>query len=135
MPIAVAGENQWSWQLRIGADRIKDTGEDRYDGIGSFGIGRAWKANGNIAYYGMVDFAGHTISPYVRLRPHLGFKFDGGGCRAWLYIGAGSTGYGGKFREIWGGKIQYQLSNRIAIHIEVSNERATRTLVGLNWYW
>jgi len=135
LPVAVADESQWSWQLRGGVDRIEEDGENRYDGIVSFGAGHAWLWNDAIIGYGMLDVAGHTLDPFVRLRPHLGLKFDLGELRTWVYSGAESVNYEWKFHEIWGGKMQYQLTDRYAIHLEVSNEKATRTSLALNWYW
>ena len=128
-------ESQWSWQLRVGLDRIKENEENRYDGVLSFGAGWAWKWNQTITGYAINNLAGHTLSPYVRMRPNLGVKCDFGDFRFSLYGGAESVSYDGRFRDIWGGKMQYQLTARVAVYAEVSNENATLTSVGLNWYW
>ena len=135
LSVQVENENQLSWQLRVGSTRVGRNGEDSYDGILSFGAGKAWKWNETITGYGMVDFAAHSLSPFVRSRPHLGLKFDWGELRTWLYFGTESVNYKAEFSEIWGGKMQYQLNDRYAIHLELSNENATRASAGLNWYW
>ena len=135
LSVQVENENQLSWQLRVGSTRVGRNGEDSYDGILSFGAGKAWKWNETITGYGMVDFAAHSLSPFVRVRPHLGLKFDLGELRTWLYFGTESVNYKAEFSEIWGGKMQYQLNDRYAIHLELSNENATRASAGLNWYW
>mgnify|MGYP001612193450 FL=1 len=135
LSVQAEDESQLSWQLRVGTTRIERNGEDYYDGILSFGAGKAWKWNEIITGYGMVDLAAHSLSPFVRVRPHLGLKFDLGELRTWLYFGAESVSYKAEFFEIWGGKMQYQLNDRYAIHFELSNENATRASAGLNWYW
>ncbi|MBU2541143.1 MAG: DUF4105 domain-containing protein [Candidatus Omnitrophica bacterium] len=135
LPVSVVDESQWSWQLRIGSNRIKDNEKYSYDGVVSFGLGRAKKWNEAITSCGMVDFAAHTISPLVRLRPHLGLKFDLREMQTWLYFGAESVNYDAEFREAWGGKLQYQLNDRYAVHVELSNENATRVSFGVSSYW
>ncbi len=135
LSVPVVDENQWSWKLRIGSNRIKEEDRDHYDGVVSFGAGQAWQLNETTIGYGMVDFAAHTFSPFVRTRPHLGLKFDLGDLRTWLYFGYESVDYDVRFRDVWGGKIQYNLTDRYAVHAEFSNEIATRASVGLNWYW
>lgn len=132
LPIQLEGENQLSWKLRIGVDRFEKEG--KYDGVMSFGAGYAFQWNKNITSYGMTDIAAHTLSPYVRLRPHLGLKFDWGKTRAWFYLGTESVNYN-KFSDVWGGKIQYQLTDRYAFYAEFSNEKATPNSVGIKWYW
>lgn len=133
--VAVVDESQWSWQLRISTTRIEDSGKTHHDGVMSFGAGRARKWNETFTSYGIVDFAAHTHFPAVRLRPHLGMIFSLAEIRAWLYFGAESVNYNAKFRDVWGGQIQYQLHDRYSVRIEVSNEKATRLSVGLNRYW
>jgi hypothetical protein len=100
----------------------------------SFGAGYAWKWHENIISYGIADISAHTLSPFVRLRPHLGLGFDWGKTRAWFYLGTESVSYN-KFSDVWGGKIQYQLTDRYAFYAEFSNEKATHSYVGLKWYW
>lgn len=135
LSVPVAGENQWAWQLRAGATRVEDDKKDRYDGVGSFGAGRAWKWDDRITGYGMVDFAAHSLDPYVRLRPHLGLRFDLGSMKIWVYGGAETVNYRAELEEVWGGKMQYPLTSRCAVQAEISNEKATQAMVGLNWYW
>jgi hypothetical protein len=135
LSVQAVAESQWSWKLRIGTDRIVENSEHRYDGVVSFGAGRAWKWNETIICYGMVDLAAHTLSPFVRARPHLGLIFNFGKLRTWLYFGAESVDYDPEFHDVWGGKIHYRLTDQYAVQIEFSNEMATRTSVGLNWYW
>lgn len=135
LPVAVVDESRLSWEVRLGGDRVKDNGEDRYKGVGSFGVGRAWKWNENIIGYALVDLGGHTIAPYARLRPHVGFRLKAGNLRTWIYSGAETTNYNGRTHKVWGGKTEYQLTDRSTIYIEASNEKATLTTLGLNLYW
>ncbi len=135
LSVKVVDESQWSWKLRVGMDRIEENGEDHYDGIASFGAGHAWKWNETVTGYGIVDLAAHTINPYIRLRPHLGLKFDLGTIQTWLYFGAESVNYVPEFSDVWGGKIQRRLDDRHSVYAEFSNENATLASVGLNRYF
>lgn len=135
MPVSIAGENQRSWQLRLGAKRIERKGKYRYDGVADYGVGYARQWNKNIIGFGMVDVVAHTISPFIRLRPHLDLKFDWGEMRTHLYFGAESVHYNIELRDVWGGKIQYQLNDRYAINLEFSNENSKRVSVGITSYW
>lgn len=135
LPVRVADESRLSWQLRIGADRIQEDGENRYDGVLRFGAGPAWKWHEAITGYGMVDVGAHTLSPVARVRPHLGLRLDGGVLRIWLYGGTESVDYDARFRDVWGGKMQCRLTDRSSVYIEVSKEETSQGSVGLNWYW
>lgn len=133
--VPIAGENSLSWSMRAGLDRVEDEGKDRYDGLLSFGAGYAWQWNRMLASYAMVDLTAHTLDPIARLRPHVALQSDMGALRMWAYFGAESSSYDGDFSDVWGGKLQYSLNPRCALQIEFTNERFTRTSVGLNWYW
>ena len=135
LSVKVADENPWSWQLRVGTTRIEEEEEELYDGVISPGIGYALKWNIFVTGYGMVDMAAHTNYPHIRLRPHFGFKLSFGDLNAWGYGGIESNNYAGDFSEVWGGKIQYNLNKRYAVHFEISNEKATRAYLGMNIYW
>lgn len=135
LPVSIADESRLSWGLRIGSNRVDDRGKDRYDGVASFGVGRALQFNDQVLGYLMVDMAGHSIAPYGRLRPHVALRFDWGGTKSWIYGGAESQDYRGDFHEIWGGKLQYQLDDQYALYLDIANEKATRFSLGLNWNW
>ena len=133
--VPLAGENPWSWQLRVGAQRVDNRSGTFHDGTASFGFGYAESWNPRVIGYVMTDLAVHTLAPHARLRPHLGLNVRLAGFRAWAYAGAESANYGGDFRAVWGGKLQVSLGRRAALHAEFSNERATRAAVGteINW--
>jgi Domain of unknown function (DUF4105) len=131
----VQQENPWSWQLRVGMDRIEKDGENLFDGLASFGIGHGRKWNEHLTGYAMMEFAAHTISPFIQIRPHLGGIIKVGGLRTWVYFGAESIDYKGDFSGVWGGKVQYYITNRYAVRLEFSNELATQASLGINWYW
>lgn len=135
LPVPVVDESQRSWQLLLGTKRIEHNGGYRYDGVVNYGVGYARKWNKTTIGYGMLDFVAHTISPLIRLRPHLDLKFDWGEMRSHLYFGAESVNYDFELRDIWGGKIQYQLNDRYAVHVEFSNENSRRVSVGITSYW
>ncbi len=128
-------EGQWSWALRLGVDRVEVNEGDAYDGVASFGAGHAWKWNEMITSYGLVDFAAHTLDPYVRLRPHFGLKFDFGKMQVWGSLGAETVDYRANLRDVWGGKLQYQWNERYSLRAEFSNENATRVSIGINRYF
>ncbi len=135
LPVSIADEGQWSWELNAGINRMDRNNKNFYDGVGAFGLGRATKLNDNLTPYVMIDLAGHTLAPYARLRPHLGFKIDYAHAHALIYGGAETNNYTGGLRNIWGGKIQYQLNKNTAIHLDINNEKATTSTLGLRWYW
>jgi hypothetical protein len=135
LSVPIAGENPLSWALRAGVSRVEDNGEDRYDGLVSFGAGYAWQWHHALIGYAMLELAAHTLDPIARVRPHVGLQADVGMLRTWAYFGAESASYDGDFSDVWGGKLQYSVTPRCALQIELTNERSTRTSIGLTWYW
>ena len=123
LPVKIEKENQLSWKLRFGIDRVAN----KYDGVASFGTGYAWQWKKNIISYGMVDFTAHTLSPIIRLYPNFGLRFDLGKTKTWLYIGIES----GTNDTKWGGKMQYQFNKQYAFYATFDEY----TSVGLKWYW
>jgi hypothetical protein len=109
--------------------------KDRYDGIVSYGIGKALQVSSSMIGYGMIDVSAHTEASRWRIRPHFGLRSDAGRLRTLIFAGVESEGYNEEFTEVWGGKAQYQLNDRQALHLEVSNERASRVMIGSIWFW
>jgi len=135
-PETAADSGDWSWQLRLGSERARYRGTEHYDGIAELGFGKARQVyDSPIIVYGMLDGAVHSLESYFRARPHIGARFDAGSLKAWLYGGIETDTTQGTIRDIWGGKAQFQMSERNAVQVEVSNERATRYSLGLNWYF
>lgn len=135
LPVPLAGENPLSWQLRVGVVRVDNAEKTAYDGAASIGVGYAKSWHPGIIGYAMADLAVHTLSPHARLRPHLGLSAHLAGLRTWAYVGPESVGYRGRFRAVWGGKLEVSLTERLALQAELSNERATRAVLGLNVNW
>ena len=135
LSVEIMDENLWSWKLRVGLDRIRKSKKNNYDGLFSFGAGQSWKLSKAFLSYAMIDFSGHTVESNFRLRPHLGIRYDIRNFKILFFEGAESEGYDGEFRNIWGGKAQYQLNDQWSLDTELSNEKATRFSVGLNRYW
>ena len=133
--IPLQGENRLSWKLHAGTVRVDNEGDAVHDGTASFGFGYAKSWRTGIIGYVMADVALHTLSPHARLRPHVGLNAHMGGLRTWVFAGAESMGYGTDFRAVWGGKFQVSLTPRVALHAELSNERATRATLGLELNW
>jgi hypothetical protein len=134
-PETSADSGPLSWELRVGSERVHDDGKDRYDALVALGFGRATQLNGSVILYGMLDGALHSVASSTRLRPHIGLRIDGGAAKAWVYGGAQTEGDITGWSEIWGGKGQYQTSERSAVYTEVSNEAATRYTVGISWFF
>ncbi len=134
-PETSADSSGISWELRLGSERASYQRDERYDGILSLGFGRASQATESLIVYGMVDGAMHTVESHARIRPHLGVRLAAGLGRLWLYGGLESQGYLERYRDVWGGKGQYQLTKESALQFEVSNDRATRYSVGLSWFF
>ena len=135
LPVPLAGENPLSWQMRVGVVRVDKGDKPAYDGAASFGVGYAKSWHWGIIGYAMADLAIHTLSSHARLRPHLGLSAHLAGLRTWAYVGAESAGYNGRFRAVWGGKVEVSLAKRLSMQAEFSNEWATRASLGLNVNW
>lgn len=130
--MSIDDENPWSWQLHI---RTTRTEQNKYDGIFSFGTGRAWKLNDTVKFYAMADASIHTVSPHARLRPHIGVIAGKGFMKSRWYLGAESMDYDGDFDLIWGGQIQGKLSDQVSVFLELSKKKAAKTSLELRWYW
>ncbi len=126
-------ERLWSWQMRIGMDRVESGEKYRYDGIMSYAPGYAWQLRKDTYIYAFLEGSLHTLDPFVRLKPHLGFKFDVGSLKSLITFGVETESYDGEFSEVWGAKLQYPLADRTSLDIEVTNEKATKAVLGLNW--
>lgn len=135
MTLPLEQEDRWSWKLRIGSNRVGINDDDAYDGIFSFGIGSAKKLNSRSVGYFMIDAAAHTLEPYARLRPHAGVNLDFGRFKTHVFVGIENDDYKFNIKEILGGQMQFQMTDRSALKAEVSNERAARYNVGLSYYW
>jgi hypothetical protein len=105
-------------------------GSEEYDGVPSFGAGKAWQFHPRAIGYVMMDIAGHTTEDYARLRPHVGARLDFGKTKAWMYTGIESSIYEPDLKQVWGGKVQRTLSDTWSLDFEAADERATRFTFG-----
>lgn len=128
-------ENSLSWELRLGVDRVPNDNENQYNGVISFGVGRAMKLAKNLIGYGMIPITVNTLSDPVRLRPHLGLRYGIGNMSAWIFTGVESTVSEYTPHDIWGGKIHYQINERYAVFSEISSEPDGKISIGLSRYW
>lgn len=133
--MSIGDENPWSWQLHMGTMRTEPNDTFRYDGIFSFGAGRAWKLNNSALFYAITEASAHTISPHARLRPHVGMAVGNDLIKSWWYAGAESIDYNGAFNAIWGGQFQYNIAAQFAAFLEVSKEKTTKVSFELRTYW
>lgn len=132
--VAMECENYLSWELKLGFDRVVDNNDYRYNGVLSFGMGRAWQLTKDLIGYAMVPITLNTVSDPVRLRPHLALRYGIGNFTVWMFGGIEST-----FNEyapygIYGGKINYQINEHCAVHSEFSKESFEKISIGLSWY-
>lgn len=133
--ISIDDGNPWSWQLRLGTALTEHNEKSYNDGAFSFGAGRAWDLNKSISFYAMTDAAAHTIKPYARLRPNTGLIIDNNSTKSWWYAGFENMEDREKFNLVWGGQIQYKVSEQIAVSISFSRETTTKTSAEVKWYW
>jgi hypothetical protein len=133
--MALDDESPWSWQLRVGARLSAYEDKSKYDGLFSFGAGRAWKLNNTIIFYAMTDVSAHTIQSHARLRPHVGIIAGKGSVRSWWYAGVETNNYNGDFDAIWGGQVQCKLSVQFALFLSIANDKTRKTSIEFRWYW
>ena len=129
-------DTTWSWQMRVGAQMREQVGSaQRYDGLWSFGVGKAWSAHGSGVIYVMTDMAVHTTTPYVRLRPHLAYYADFEGLKMLGFVGVENWDKADKFEPVWGTEVQYQLTDSMAAHVKYVSEATSKGSAELRWFW
>ena len=134
--MSIGDESPWSWQLRISTMRTERNDAIRYDGMFSLGAGHAWKLlNTALSFYGLAEASGHTLSPYIRLRPHVGMTIGSNLIKCWWYAGVESIDYNGAFHAVWEGQIQYNINKRFALFFKISKEETTKASFELRTYW
>jgi len=130
-------DSPWSWQMRIGASlETKRAKQDSsYDGQVSFGVGKAWRLGESSKFYAMTDMAVHTMSPYVRLRPHLGLYADMDALKMIWFVGAENVAQAQKLEPVWGGELEYQLGEQRAIFMKFEDRNTRRGSAEMRWFW
>lgn len=129
------GESGLSWELDIAARRVEHDGQLRTDALVRFGSGLAWKWGPAVTFYTMTDVAAHSLSPEARARPHVGVLIAAERWRTAMQLGMENTDGAKNWRDVWSGKVQYQISTNQALRIELTNETAMREAVSLIWHW
>ncbi len=123
--------HDWAWQMRIGLDRQTN----QYDGVVAFGAGKTWSVSQTQALYGMVDMSAHTLYPYIRLRPHIGWYSDWGNMKSLWYFGVENTDKNKTFGQVWGGELQYHLGSESALVVTYAKNNDTRVNAEYRWFW
>ena len=135
IPVRIKGHNRWSWQLRLGADRLHGEEGEPLDVMANFGAGRAMRLGSLLTVYTMIDLAGHTELPRFRIKPQLGVLSDLRMMKFWGYWGQESDGYSGDFRPVWEGKAQWNLGSKYALKLDIRHYSKTTYNLGLNYFW
>jgi hypothetical protein len=117
MPMRVLKDRGLSWRLRIGVDRHAREG-DAYDGVASFGAGRAWKGSRRVTGFGLVNIEVHTHGSFARVRPEFRVLYDGGNLRATVGLDLISTGYAGDLRRRSSWRLLYRLGQNRSLETE-----------------
>jgi hypothetical protein len=83
----------------------------------------------------MTDTSANAVKPYARLRPNVGIILDNGSIKSSWYAGVENIKYNDRFDVVWGGQIQYKLSEQLAFSLGFSSETTTKTSAEIKWYW
>ena len=136
IPVKIKGQNPWSWQLRLGGDRMHGETGEPLDIAGNFGAGRAWRLGTVFTAYAMLDLAGHTELPYFRIKPEWGLLGDFGRIKLWGHWGKETTGHAGELNTVWEGKMQYNLGSQYALKINGhSHGNEAAYSFALSYFW
>ncbi len=117
MPMRIQKDHNLSWRLRIGIDGHAGVGNS-YDGVASFGAGRALKVGRRVTGIGLVNLEAHTQGTIARIRPEFRVLFHGGNLRATVGLDLISTGYAGDLRRRSSWRFLYRLSPNRSIEVE-----------------
>jgi len=114
----IHGEARRSWKLRCGLDRKLVEGDNRYDGMLGFGVGRAWAVQRRGKLFALVSAEAHTRGHALRLYPEIGAILGGSRLKLRAGVGAVSTDYEGNFRERWQAILSVRIGRQQSVHLE-----------------
>ena len=128
-------ERRLSWKLRIGLDRFRKNSGNHFDGVFSFGAGRAWKWTHHLTAFGLVNGEMHADSTLLRAFPESGLIIALSGVRAKVGFGMVSSDYSGGFSSRFEFKVMVRLNERQSVHLEHRDDQSSLTAIGLSRYF
>ena len=117
LPIRIAEERNLSWQLRLGIEN-KEIRDGVYNGIASFGAGRAWRVGRRLTGSALANLEIHTRDTRARVRPQLQIFYRGNKIRTAIGVDVINEGYVGNFRMRGSGRVLYRLGRNHSIAAE-----------------
>lgn len=134
--VPIEGERTWSWQTRIGVDRIRRDGVERTEGVASFGVGRAVAVARELTIFGMVDGVVTTGTAPLGIEPNVGLIVGAGRWKALVHAGLRYEVQPDHWRPRIRFEARYQLGQNQAIRFEASRDlELDRALISLDLYW
>jgi len=134
MPMRIMKDRGLSWRLRIGVDGESSRSGTAYDGVFSFGAGKAWKASPRLTGFGLLNLDVHTRGTLARVGPELRLLADLGSLRATAGLDLMSTGYAGQLHWRGNWRLLYRLSERQSLEAEHRPGSGVTTM-GLSRYF
>ncbi len=134
--VPIEGERRWSWQTRIGADRIRRNDIERTEAVASFGIGRALALGPDITVFGMVDGVATTGTAPLGIEPNVGLIASAGRWKAMVHAGLRYELPLNNWRPRIRFEARYQLDRNHALRVEASRDlQLGRVLLSLDLFW
>ena len=127
-------ENPWSWHMQAGWMREKTNS----DACIRLGVGRATRPTSNLIVWAMLDASAHSLPPYGRLRPHLGFILKMDRVNASAYMGLESEDYQGNIGTAWGAELQWLIAKNFTLCMSIEQSALSdERIFALEWrrYW
>jgi hypothetical protein len=134
MSMRILEDRDLSWRLRIGVDGKSSRQGASYDGVLSFGVGKAWQTSRRVTSFGLLNLEVHTRGTLARVRPELRLLFNLNSLRATVGLDLMSSGYGGDLRGRSSWRILYRLGERQSMEAEHRPESKVTTL-GISRYF
>lgn len=134
--VPIEGERTWSWQTRIGADRIRRNGIEKTEGIASFGIGRAAAIASDVTVFGMIDGVIATGAAPLGIEPNIGLIAGAGRWKTLVQAGLRYELQPDHWRPRIRFEARYQLGQNQATRFEASRGlELVRALMSVELYW
>lgn len=135
MNIPIEGERKFSWQARIGIQRVPNTDSiSNHDGVISFGIGKSIRFDASNLYL-MADIASHDISD-IRLEPNIGFIYTGTSMfRMELNYRSSFSLTTENKSESLSGQFHFQVNKNHGLRAELSTSDLTSLSLIYHYYW
>ena len=132
----IHGEDDSSWQLRIGSERERRNGRDQYALAGAFGIGRAVAVGRSLTSYAMLDGVLRTGDINAGLEPNVGLVAKAGPWRGWAQAGMRYETETGRWHARGEAVLRYRLAQHRLLSVEFRRAYGlSQAVAALNLYW